>query len=70
MRIKCKSGMEGEQSRLQSRYNNFAHFETYSDTYGLHTRLGYKTPKMAWKKNPMVQSSVIPSDFRKVQVKG
>jgi hypothetical protein len=66
-RIICKSGIEGWQDRLRKNYTNFEDFEWYCNTYGLHTRLGYKTPASAWKWNPLVRGSVIPSDFQKVR---
>jgi hypothetical protein len=65
----CKSGLKGSEQRLQRRYDSFVEFQAYSDTYGLATRLGYKSAETAWKANPLVQSSVEPSDFRKVRAK-
>lgn len=65
-KVKCQSGLIGEQFLLQDAYSNYEEFENYSHIYNLHGRLGYKTPKTAWKTNPLIQSSVIPSDFRKV----
>lgn len=50
-------------SRLRANYADYEEFEHYSDTYGLHTRLGYKTPQAAWEANPMVKGSVNPEDF-------
>lgn len=67
MLITCKSGLVGNQNRLQKTYDNFEQFKAYSETYGIHTRLGYKTPESAWKHNPMIQSSVEPTDLRKVR---
>ena len=65
MRVRCKSGLRGDCNTLQSAYEGgFAEFERYADTYGLHTRLGYHTPEDAWDANPVVESSVNPSDFR------
>ena len=61
--IRCKSGLRGWQSPLR---DNYAEFERYADTYGLHGRLGYRSPRAAWNANPTVQGSVNPSDFRKV----
>jgi hypothetical protein len=57
----------GWQEKLRDGYANYEEFERYAETYGLHTRLGYKTPRGAWKANPTVQGSVEPSDFRKVK---
>lgn len=63
----CQSGLTGFQQRLQNRYENFREFKMWSDTYGLHSRLGYRTASQAWHDNPMVQSSVNPSDYRRVR---
>lgn len=68
-RVICKSGFEGEQSKLQSRYKDFEEFEGYCENYNLHKRLGFSTAKKAWKANPLVQSSTFPSDFCKVTPK-
>jgi len=68
-KVICKSGLEGWQNRLQENYSSFEEFKAWADCWGIHTRLGYKTIRGAWKANPMVQGSVIPSDFRKVKVK-
>ncbi len=65
-RVKCKSGLEGWETHLQNNYTSFEEFKVYSDTYALAERLGYKSPENAWKANPMLQGSVIPSDLRKV----
>ena len=65
-RVKLKSGSEGERSRLHTRYDNLEDFESYSELYGLHERLGYDTPEEAWEDNPVVESGINPSDFRKV----
>ena len=64
--VKCKSGLRGWQSPLRDNYADFAEFERYAETYGLHRRLGYRSPRAAWNANPTVQGSVNPSDFRKV----
>ena len=63
----CRSGIWGEQCRLQRNYVNFEEFEDYSKIYNLAQRLGYKTAKGAWKSNPVIQVSVEPSDFRRVR---
>ena len=71
MKVKCKSGSTGWRQRLQSVYADcadpFEAFKSYAEMYGLHTRLGYKTPAAAWKANPMVEGSTNPSDYRKVK---
>jgi len=64
-RIICKSGTVGYRMKLQSSYNNFEEFESYSNMYGLHEKLGYKTAKNAWNKNPLIEGSTIPSDYRR-----
>ena len=66
--VKCQSGLVGWQSRLRSVYNSYDEFENYSKIYGIHSRLGYDTAEAAWEANPVVQGSVIPSDYRKVSV--
>ena len=67
--VKCKSGAIGWQSRLQKVYTDFEEFEEYDRNYGVAKRLGFKSAESAWKKNPTVQGSTNPSDFRKVRVK-
>jgi hypothetical protein len=67
--VRCKSGVIGSRYRLQDSYSSFEMFEQYCNTYNLHTRLGYKTPKSAYKNNPMIESSVNISDFRKVRIR-
>ena len=67
--VRCKSGIMGSRYRLQDSYSSFEEFEGYCDTHNLHTRLGYKTPKSAYRHNPMIESSVNASDFRKVRVR-
>jgi hypothetical protein len=65
--VKCKSGLTGWQCRLRKNYNNsFEQFKAYAEMYGLHTRLGFKTIVGAWKSNPVIRGSVIPSDFQRV----
>ncbi len=68
-RVKCKSGIEGWEAKLQENYSSFSEFESYAEMRGLHTRLGYATPEEAWEANPLVQGSVNPTDFRKVEDK-
>jgi len=67
-RVKCQSGLSGWQSRLRPVYESFDEFEAYSELYGIHGRLGYSSPEEAWEANPIVQGSVIPSDFKKISV--
>jgi len=62
-RVICKSGIGGWQGKLQEQYNCFEEFKSYSDIYGLASRLGYTSSKEAWKKNPLIRGSVVPSDY-------
>ena len=64
-RIICKSGAIGYRMKLQSSYKDFEEFESYSNMYGLHEKLGYKTAKNAWNKNPSIEGSTNPSDYRR-----
>jgi hypothetical protein len=64
-KIICKSGAEGYRMRLQTNYSSFEEFESYSNMYGLHEKLGYKTAKNAWMKNPLIEGSTNPSDYRR-----
>lgn len=68
-RVKLKSGLEGYQCKLQESYSSFEDWQYCAETYGLHTRLGYKTIVGAWRNNPTVQGGITPSDFRKVKAK-
>lgn len=65
--VKCKSGMIGWQNKLKKNYSNFEEFESYSECYGIAKRLGFKSAKDAWKKNPIIRGSVIPSDLEVVK---
>ena len=67
MRVTCDSGLKGWQCPLKNNYADFDEFEYYSEIYGLHTRLGFKTPSEAWEANPLIEGSVIPEDFRVVE---
>ena len=62
--VRCKSGIRGHQGRLQDNYEAYEEFLHYSENYGLARRLGFVTAFHAWKANPTIQWSVIPSDFR------
>jgi hypothetical protein len=64
------SGQHGEQYKLRAPYANLDEFRYYANLYGLHTRIGYKTPESAWARNPTVQSSTVPSDFCRVDSRG
>lgn len=65
-RVVCTSGLEGERSRLRTRYTSAEEWESYAETWGLHRRLGYGTPAEAWEANPLIESSTNPRDFRRV----
>lgn len=67
-RVKCDSGLTGWQGKLQDQYDSFDEFVHWSQTYGLHTRLGYANAEAAWINNPTVQGSTNPSDYRVVKV--
>ena len=66
-RVKCKSGIMGTQYRLQDGYENFTVWAYYADLRNLHVKLGFKTIKEAWDTNPLIQSSVNPSDYCRVK---
>ena len=59
----CKSGIRGWQGKLRDQYDSFEEFESWCQTYNLHIRLGYKTPRGAWMSNPVIQGSVNPDDY-------
>ena len=71
--VKCKSGITGWQCRLQENYadchNPYAAFKTYARMYNLHRKLGYRSMIAAWRENPLIRGSVIPTDFQKVMKK-
>ena len=68
-RVTCRSGIKGYQARLQQLYADFEEFQAFSNTYGLASRLGFTAAKYAWDRNPIVQGSVEPSDYRTVPEK-
>jgi len=63
-RIKAQSGIDGWRCRLQENYLSLETWEAYSEMYGLASRLEFKSAEVAWHLNPVVEGSVIPSDFR------
>ena len=65
-RVRCQSGAMGERSRLQSRYSSADEWHTYSVMYGIAKRLGFSACHPAWVANPVIESSVNPSDLRVV----
>lgn len=64
--VKCASGLTGSQELLQKRYASFEEFESYCETYAIHTRLGYVSVKGCWNSNPTIQSSTNPADLKRV----
>lgn len=62
----CKSGIRGQQYKLQDSYNSFIEFKDFCRNYNIHKRLGYVSMKAAWESNPTIQSSVIPTDLSRV----
>lgn len=65
-KVKCASGVTGSRDRLHSIYESLDEYRSYCEFYGLHTRAGYETPEAAWEDNPLIEWSVIPSDYRRV----
>lgn len=57
-------------NKLQDDYVNFDEFKAYSDIYNLAGRLGFATVEEAWKKNPLIQGSTDPRDFKIVSQRG
>jgi uncharacterized protein (DUF2147 family) len=57
----------GSKYRLRKPYANFEDFEMWSDIYGIASRLGFDSAKKAWDANPIVRSSVNPSDLEILQ---
>lgn len=66
-RVRCKSGIRGFRCRLQTNYNDFQEWESFSADYNLATRLGYKSTKAAWEANPVIEGSISPGDLRCVK---
>lgn len=52
------------KSHIQDVYTDFEEFEDYNKIYGLAKRLGFKSTKEAWDKNPMIQGSTDPKDYK------
>ena len=68
-RVRCKSGIEGWQGRLHKVYANLGEWIRYSEMYGLHIRLGFHSPQEAWAANPLIQGSVIHTDYCTIEEK-
>ena len=69
-RVKCRSGLTGWQCRLRNNYKSYEEWEANADLWGLHIKLGYKTPQNAWRFNPIVQGSVIQRIIARSSVDG
>lgn len=65
-----RSGLDGWRQKLRSVYGSFDSFLSYDEYYGISQRLGYKTPQLAWRFNPMIEGSVNPADLCKVYANG
>jgi len=63
-KIKCESGTTEWKEHLQNVCENFGEFQLYSRLYDITRRLGFKTEEEAWEKNPLIQGSVNPRNFR------
>ena len=63
-RVKCQSGIMGYQCRLQDSYDDVDEWFRYTNMFGLAKRLGYQNAYDCWIDNPIIQGSVIPTDFR------
>lgn len=66
VRVRCQSGLMGYRNRLRFDYETFENFESYSEIYDLAARLGFRSAAAAWKANPIIEGSTIPSDYRLV----
>jgi hypothetical protein len=65
--VTCNSGLKGWRDRLRKVYSDLEEFIAYDELYGLAERLGFKSAKLAWVANPLVEGSVEPDDYRKVR---
>jgi hypothetical protein len=63
----CKSGSTGWRARIQESYSDLEDLTAYNEIYGVCERLGFNSPEEAWEANPLIEGSVIPSDFRVVE---
>jgi len=62
-RYVCKSGINGWRAKLQHVYANYQEFCSYDSTYGIASRLGFSSCKVAWQANPIIHGSVNPEDL-------
>lgn len=63
-KVKCPSGSNGWQALIQEVYENLADLKSFNAIYGIVKRLGFETTEDLWEKNPMIEGSTKPSDFR------
>jgi hypothetical protein len=66
--VTCWSGIKGWRERLQKVYASCDEFIHYSELYSLHIRLGFHTPEEAWTANPLIEGSVIHTDYRTIDI--
>ena len=64
-KVICKSGLKGWQDRLKNVYNSLDDFQYHNEHYGIARRLGFETAMAAWKANPIVRGSTLPSDYER-----
>ena len=62
--VKCQSGITGIQYKLQDNYSSMEEFLYFSETCGISERLGYANAHDLWRLNPLIESSVNPSDLK------
>jgi hypothetical protein len=65
--VRCLSGCIGIRERLQDRYETLSDFRYWVGLYNIHRRLGYRSMIAAWRDNPLIESSCVPSDLRRVK---
>lgn len=56
--------MKKWNDRLRNVYTSYREFLSYCEIYDIHSRLGYETPKEAWKENPVIEGSTDPNDLK------
>jgi len=66
-RVKCTSGIEGWQGKLQKVYSSLNEFRSFCEVFAVHKRLGFASPKDAWESNPTIQGSTNPDDLKIVK---
>lgn len=65
--VTTKSGIKGWQCNLQENYPSLEIFLEYDRNYNVSKRLDYASPEDCWADNPVIQGSVNPQDFCKVE---